>query len=99
MGGTDRAANYGADEDEGQYGDPDDAPFATIPRLHLLSHGRSSIRGFRDLVNGNGGPNIFCAVIRDRRGARAIWSTGGIQQINVVSFLENSKHKDASRGG
>jgi len=85
MGGADCAANYGADDDEGHYGDPDDAPFATVPGLR---GDRSSIRGFRGLVNGNGGPNIFsAAVVRDRRSARAIWSTTVLQQTNVVSFL------------
>jgi hypothetical protein len=50
--GADYAANYDSDEGEdGHYGDPDDAPFATVPGLHFLSDDRS-IRGFRELTMG-----------------------------------------------
>jgi hypothetical protein len=75
MGGADRAANCAAD-DEGHDDKPDDAPFAVVPGLHLLNHDSSSIRGLRELVNGNSGPKIFgrsAVVVRDRRRTRAMW--------------------------
>ena len=71
VGAADCAANYAGDDEEGHDGDPDDAPFATVPGLHLLS---SSIRGFRGLLNGNDGPRtvIECSAARVRDWSTAI---------------------------
>jgi hypothetical protein len=73
MGGADCAANCAADDEEGHYGDPDDAPFATVPGLRFLSCDSSSIRGSRELINCNNGPKIFEPSAADRRRTRALW--------------------------
>jgi hypothetical protein len=72
--GADYAANYDDDEGEdGHYGDPDDAPFSTVPGLHFLSCDSRSIRGFRELINCNSGPKIFEPSAANRRRTSALW--------------------------
>jgi hypothetical protein len=73
MGGADCAANCAADDEEGHYDDPDDAPFATVPGLHFLSRDSRSIRSSRELINSNSGPKIFERSAANRRRTRALW--------------------------